>query len=201
MPYVDGVGYPGPWQMRINYTVVTAVGTRQHVLRMNMDVDTPPDAGSDFDQYDLISRAGLFYNAETWADAFAAVMAAIYKTTSTLVNAELWKFESGTNNGAFQSAYDLSVAGTSASDIFLNGQGVLSTRCQDGGIAYLHFMESIAVAASRYTYASAGTAIKDIWDLITANSSPLIGRDASYAFSPLFWMPGQNEHWFKETYR
>lgn len=201
MPYVDGVGYPGPWQMRFNYVTATSFGNRQHVLRMNMDVDTPPDAGSDFNQYDLISRAGLYYNAETWADAFAAAMADIYYTGSTIVDAELWKFESGTNNGAYQSSYTLSVAGTSASPSNANGQAVMSARCQDGGIAYLHFMESIATAGPKYTYATAGVTVQAIWDLITANNSPMLGRDGSYAFSPLYYLPGQNEHWFKESYR
>jgi len=201
MPSVDGTNYPGPWELRINYLVDLVSKTRAHQLRMSVDVDTPPDPGSDFGDYDLKSRQGLFYDAESWTDAFVDKMKAIYKTTTTITSAELWLYATGTYNAAFQSAYSIAVAGTSASSIQLWSQQILTFRSQNGGIAKINFMESIFVPAVLDAYPTSLTAINDIFDLVSSLSSPVIARDGGYLFAPLNYLSGQNEHLFKLDYR
>jgi hypothetical protein len=201
MPSVDGVNYPGPWEIRIGYNVSISGKTRGHELRMSVDVDTDPGPGSVFGDYDLVSRAGLYYTAETWTDAFVALMKVIYKTDGTIVAAELWKYDSGSFNAAFQSAYSIGVAGTSALSTQLWSQQILTFRSQNGGSARLNFMESVKTVGPTDPYPTSDSDIDDIFDLVTASQSPVIARDGGYLFAPLNYLPGTNEHLFKKDYR
>jgi hypothetical protein len=201
MPSVDGNNYPGPWEIRINYTAYVLATDRPHQLRVNVDVDTDPGPGSDFVDYDLVSRAGLYYNAETFTDALIALLQPLYHTNSNFVNAELWKYASGSYNAAFQSAYTIAVAGSSATADVLNGQAILTFRSQNGGSARVNLMESTRAAGATLSYPTAIGAVDDLFDFVTDSQSPMLARDGGYLFSPLNYLPGLNERLFKKTYR
>lgn len=201
MPSVDGTNYPGPWEIRIAYSVVTTYGTKHHSCRMNVDVDTDPGPGSAFADYDLKSRAGLYYTAESWTDAFVDLMKVLYKADSTIIAAELWKYATGSYNAAFQSAYSIGVAGTNVGTTQSFVQNILTFRSQNGGSARLNFMETCLGAGATDPYPTASTPINDIFDLVTALQSPVIARDGGYLFAPLNYLPGQNERLFKKDLR
>lgn len=201
MPSVDGVNYPGPWEVRLQYETVTAIGTRQHQLRMSVDVDSDPGPGSDPADYDLVSRAGLYYTLETWMDAFAAVMADIYHSNSTILGYEFWKYASGTFNAAYQTSGTLSVAGTSGNPAVSWSQAISTFRSQNGGSARLNFMESIRTQGVTLAYPTGIADADAIFDLIVSTQSPVLARDGGYLFAPLNWLVGQNEALFKSDYR
>lgn len=201
MPSVDGVNYPGPWEIRVKYTCVHTFGTVAHELRMNVDVDADPGAGSDFVDYDLESRAGLVWNAKTWTDEIIGLVKVAFKTSSTFVVAELWKYLSGSYNAAFQSSYSLGVTGTSVQTTQPMQQSILTCRSQNGGILKFTMMETVNVAGATDAYPTADSAINDIFDALVDVNSPVLARDGGYCFAPLNWLPGDNERLFKNYFR
>lgn len=201
MPSVDGVNYPGPWQIRIFYDALFSGTVYPHVLSMNVDVDADPGAGSPFADYSLPSRSGLFYNAETWTDAVVAVMQPLLHTSSNINRAELWKYDSGSENAAFQSTYDIGVAGTSATATAQDSQSIWSFRSQNGGHAYFEMLHTDQVPAARVAYAAMNARAQDVVDLITATQSPMLARDGGYLFSSIWFLPGSSELYFKKRWR
>lgn len=201
MPRIDGVNYPGPWEIRLFYATTAAGLTSNSVMRINVDVDTPPDPGSPFEDYHLKSRQGLFYNAKTYVDALVNLLKVAYHTSSNFSHAELWKYQTGTFNADFQSSYSVGVAGTSAtatSQLFVS---IITFRSQNGGSARLHMVQPVYLVNITDTYPFATASIQDIADFCTNLNSPMIARDGGYLFSALHWMVGQNERMFKVVYR
>lgn len=201
MPSIDGTNYPGPWEMRIFYTCVAGGNTYSHVSRHNLDVDTPPDAGSDLEDYDLISRQGLFYNGLSWANGLVGQMVAQLNENSSVDRVELWKYETGTYNAAFQTVQALNAAGTSVSDAVELSQTIWSFRTQNGGHAYFEILDSIHVPGIKQAREATAAGTQAVFDVITNLNSPMIGRDGGYCFAPLWWLPGTSEHSFKKKYR
>lgn len=201
MPRVDGINYPGPWQMRWFYTCTFLSVEYIHVATINVDVDTPPEAGSDFDQYDLISRSGLFYNAETFSDAVVAEARELIKTDASFDRCELWLYEDGTENAAFQSVLDIAVAGLSGSGVVEDSQAIWSMRSQSGGHSYFELFHGTSPAGPKLAYASCAADVQEMFDVLTALASPALARDGGYLFSPLYFLPGRSEHYFKKRNR
>lgn len=201
MPSVDGTNYPGPWQMRVHYLSAAAGVNYPHVCSINMDVDTPPDPGEDFDQYDLISRAGLYYNAQTFLDALVPLMAACINPANTIQYAELWKYEDGTYNAAFQSTADISEVGTHATATLAYQQSIWSMRSQNGGVGYFEMLHCSHTIGPKVAYSAAPASAQDLFDFLTAVESPMLARDGGYLFTPLFFLPGSNERLFKVVNR
>jgi hypothetical protein len=201
MPSVDGDNYPGPWEIRIAYTTNFGSGDKDHTMRVSVDVDSDPGPGSAFADYDLKSRAGLYYTAASFVDALVTVVKELYPAAASFNSAELWKYASGTFNAAFQSAYTIGVAGVNGASSHLHGQGILTFRSQNGGSARLNLMEPVLTPGPTLQYPTSTTIIDDVFDFITASQSPVLARDGGYLFAPLNWLPGRNERLFKKDYR
>lgn len=201
MPSVDGVNYPGPWQIRLFYSAVELSVTYQHVLSMNVDVDTPPDPGSAFTDYDLPSRSGLVYNADTWVAAVLDDVKQFMRTDATFHRGEIWKYESGTNNASFQSSKVLNQAGNSASAVTNYSQTIFSMRSQNGGHAYFELLHTVIADGPKLGYSASSADAQDMFDLLTGLSSPMLARDGGYLFAPLFFLPGRSERYFKKKNR
>lgn len=201
MPRIDGVNYPGPWEVRIFYNTTSAGKTNNSVMRMSVDVDTPPDPGSAFEDYSLKSRQGLFYNAKTFVDALIVLVKVAFHTSSNFSHAELWKYQTGTFNADFQSSYTIGVAGTSATATSQLFESITTFRSQNGGSARLHLVQPVYGVNITDTYPFATQSMQDIAAFVVSLNSPMIARDGGYLFSPLHWMVGQNEKLFKDFYR
>lgn len=201
MPSVDGVNYPGPWEIRLNYSAPAATYPLIGQVRVNVDVDTPPDPGSPFSDYDLKSRAGLFYNAEGFTDAWVTLLADLYKNDASFVNAEMWKYESGTFNASFQSAHVIGFSGTSSSNPQAANQVIFTFRSQNGGHVRCTLGHTIFGANTTDTYPFSNAVLNDLATFYIANSSPIIARDGGYLFSIMNFLAGQNERYFKRYFR
>lgn len=193
--------FPGPWQWRMFYQTIVGTLTRPHEMRVNMDVDTPPTPGSPFADYDLKSRAGLFYNAESWTDAFLALLQPCFPATATFNRAELWLYDDGTNDAAFQSSYTIGLGGTGAGASLTDGQARWTFRSQNGGVAFLDMMEMNNAVTPRLAYPSGVAVFDDVADFLVALDSPAIARDNGYLFVPNALLVGTNEALFKDRLR
>jgi len=201
MPRIDGVNYPGPWELRIFYNTTSAGKTNNSVMRLNVDVDTPPAPGSPFADYDLKSRSGLVYNAATFTDALILLLKVAFHTSSNFSHAELWKYQTGTFNADFQSSYTIGVAGTSGTATSQLFESITTFRSQNGGSARLHLVQPVYGVNITDTFPFATASMQDIANFLTGLSSPMIARDGGYLFNALHWMVGQNEKLFKDFYR
>jgi len=201
MPPFDGTNYPGPWQIRIFYTTPFNLVNYEHVLAINVDVDTDPGAGSPFADYDLVSRAGLYYNAETFTDAVVLVMQEMLHSSCDIDYAELWKYDGVSFNAAYQSSYPIAAAGVHTGAVVADAQSIMSFRSNAGGHAFIEVLHTSFAPGIKTGYAGAPTQAQAFMDLITETQSPALGRDGGYLFSALNWLPGASEKLFKDRFR
>lgn len=193
--------FPGPWEVRINYIVISLAGTRPHSQRFSLDMNTAGDPGDTFADFNVLSRDSSNPALDAWLDAYIDLVREIYHTDTTFVDAELWKYTPESFDAAFYATYAIGLAGLSASGTTADGQGIMTFRSQNGGSARLNFMETIAAAGATTPIASATAAVQDIADYITDPGSPVIARDNGYLFTALNWLPGLNEGLFKDRFR
>jgi len=201
MPAYDGTNYPGPWQIRIFYTTPFNLVNYEHVLRCNVDVDTDPGPGSDFADYDLVSRAGLYYDADSWTDALAAAMQTFLNAVCSIDYAELWKYDGISNNAAYQSSMTLGLNGTNGTAVAADSQAIMSFRSVNGGHGFMEVLHSSFSPGQKTGYTGAPSDVQDFMDLVTDLQSPALARDGGYLFSPLNWLPGSSEKLFKDRFR
>lgn len=201
MPNVDGVNYPGPWEVRILYSTLSNGVSTNHVMRINVDVDTDPGPGSPFSDYDLISRAGVIPQLDTFVDDLVALLVPNYDDTSNFSVAELWRYTAGTFDAAFQSSYTIGEAGTSVAVTTQWAQAIITFRSTLGGSGRLTLMQPALLVNVTDAYPFAIANVNNLADFVVANASPFLARDGGYLFSPLNYMVGHNEAMFKRTNR
>lgn len=201
MPPYDGVNYPGPYELRLFYTWTYGGLTYNSVFRHSLDMQTPADPGDPFEDWLCQSRTGDLPYLDVWTDALVALIKVFYHTSSNFGHAELWEFDPGTYNAHFLSTYTVGVAGTSATATKRASQMILTLRAQNGGSCRLTLGGVVLDVNVTDPYPFANTDANNLADFCVGPDSPLIARDGSYAFSPLNYMVGENERYFKKLYR
>lgn len=193
--------FPGPFEVRINYTTNAGSLPRSHQLRLSMNMNIEADPGDPFSDWTAQSRLGATPQLDTWVDALVALIGVRYPAATSFVDAELWEYDPGTFNAAFRSSYSIGAVGTSMGTAILDGQEIYTFRSQNGGSARLNLMEAIGTPGQSVAYPNTATSVDDIMEFITDLASPVIARDNGYLFAPLNWHPGFNERLFKKRYR
>lgn len=193
--------FPGPFELRIHYTVIYDSVTVDHEQRLSCDIVGDPDPGLDFDLYNYRSKDGSTYDIDTWVDAWVALLAVVMHEFSTFVDVELWKYTTGTFDAAFYSSKSLAVAGDSATVAVPCGQIIWTFRTQAGSNLRVNLMESIKNSQPTLPIPSGDSDLDDIAAAVIADDSPVFGRDNSYAFNGIHTLRGQNEALFKKRYR
>lgn len=196
------INYPGPYQVRLFYqTIAGGDLTEQHVLQLNVDVDTAADPGDPFDEWVLKSRLGAAPQLDTWVDDLVAVLVPHFKTTSSISRAELWKYTAGSFNAAFQSSYTIGEAGTSTDGVLYDREDIYTFRSTNGGLAKLYLERPIGNIQVTAQFPTGTAIINNLANFITANASPVIARDNGYLFQALNFLAGYNEASFKNRLR
>lgn len=192
------INYPGPYEVRMFYTV----NTIQHVQRLNVRVDGTPAPGTAMADIDFLRRDNLTYTAtdeiEDWADLIKPLLSS---ASSTIDFAELWKYEPGTFNAEFISTHPLAVAGTNASAYNPAGQIIFTFRTLEGGLMKISVMETTFLKGLPLAYPAMSAAAQAVADAVQLGTSPWLARDTSYPFSFIKLFPGENEATFKKRYR
>lgn len=196
------LNFPGPWELRINYTTQpAALPALEHQMRLSVNVDGSPAPGLDFTAYDYVSKDSSIYDLDSWVDAWLALLAPIMHSANNFSNVELWKYTPGTFDAAFYSSADKDVDGTSGTSPFANGQVIWTFRSQNGGHARVNLMETIYQLAVTKTVPTGDSNIDNIAAAVIAADSPIVARDDGYLFSAIHFLQGQNEALFKKRYR
>lgn len=197
------LNYPGPYEVRISYTVTTGISVMTHTQRLNVRVDGTPDPGTAMTDIDFLRRDNSPFAADAEIDAWVALMRPRFAThaSNNIINAELWKYEPNSFDSSFISTYDISLAANGSGTTLLAGQEMYTFRTSEGGIMKLNFMQTVQAQGSPLAYAALSAGQKAIVDAVRNGTSPWLGRDTSYPFSFIRMYPGSNEALFKKIFR
>lgn len=198
------LNYPGPYEVRIFYTIVAATGTITHSQRLNVRVDGDPDPGTAMADIDFLRRDDSPFAASGEINAWAAYMKALYASAAgeaTLQYAELWKYEAESFDASYVSTHPIDLAGTSGSSTVSSQQTIVTFRSQLGGIMKISFMETVITTVAKDPLPFANAALDTIADAVVAGTVPWIARDGGYPIACIAAYPGQNEALFKRRNR
>lgn len=201
------LNFPGPYEVRINYTTTSSSVALLHTQHLSLDLDIPlPVVGTPF--VDIVPKfritPGGAYNLKTVVDAWVATWKAMISSGggNTIDNAELWKYTPESFDASFVSSYTIAVAGTSGAAIVPAGQAIVTMRTQEGGIFKLSFMETTIPQAVTDTGVISNANLETLVAGIEAgNVFPWLARDTSYPISRIAHYPGVNEALFKKRFR
>lgn len=195
------INYPGPYEIRVNYTTVASGLTRGHQMRLSLDMFTAADPGDAFSEWITLDKGGTHPALDTVVDDLVLKLKVRFNASSTINDAELWQYTPGTFDAAFRSTYSIAVVGTSGGATVADSQEIYTLRSVNGGNARLTLMETAAAAGPSLAYAACAASVKDVFDRLTIQASPFIARDNGFLFTALKWHPGINEALFKDRYR
>jgi hypothetical protein len=190
--------YPGPYELRIFYTV----NALTHTMRLNTTALANPTPGTPFADIDIDDDLLGSEDLETATDDLVLLLKVLLASSnSTIDYAELWKYEAESFESSFVSSYDLAVAGTSGSTYNPAGQAQFVFRTYEGGIMKVNVMESILGSGVKDTGTLVNSAAEAFKNSFITGANRWIGRDTSAPFSFIALYPGQSEALFKKRYR
>lgn len=189
--------YPGPYQIDIEYVVENLT----HVQRLNCDVTTTPDPGTDITTLELNTRDAGVVNLETALLAWIDLLAPFYNDTVVFNVATLWRNTPLSLERTFIGSYVIDVNGTSSSPTVKAGQVIFTFRTLEGGVMRINLMEAINSTGKSVSRSSLGSGATPLAEFIESEDNWILGRDTSYPISGIAFHPGQNEYLFKKRYR
>lgn len=194
--------FPGPYEVRINYTASVSGVIQPHQQRLNCNANPAPNVGDDFSTIEIVLRSGVTQNLQLLVDQWITVLRPLYAVgASEFVNAELWQYTPLTTDAQFISAYSIGLAGTAVGNTFAAGQTQFTFRSQEGGVLRINLMESIIPQGGSRGFAAMTAEQQAISTFVTQSGAPWLARDTSYPFALIAMHPGQNEAVFKNRYR
>jgi hypothetical protein len=195
------INYPGPYELRLNYTTLFASVVYEHQFRHSFDCDSDPGPGSTFASYLANKRGGGNVGMVTWLASLIGAIESFFHTSTDFVTAEIWKYTPGTFNADFQSIETVADNGTSSLATQADTQTIISFRTTAGGVAKADFRNTIFAAGPSQSFPTAIGGVNTTAALFYDNNSIVIGRDGAFVFSPVKFLPGANERAFKRRQR
>ncbi len=201
------LNYPGPYEVRIKYTDPGIAGAvTQHSQRLNVGLVEPATQGDAFGNYDINDKDGpTTVDLATVVEDYLTIFNALFDTTMTIDNIELWKYPTAQSFDAiFWSSYvPTANAGTSAGTGQSASQNIFTFRTEEGGNMKVEVHESLQVKGPPEGYAALAAGNAAIVDYVldgdtVTYSAPWLARDTSYPFSFNRMFPGENEKAWKE---
>ena len=188
------LNFPGPYQLRIFYTVSLSSLVLEHMQSLNIALSPDPTPGDDFSTMQPVYPVGTtFTDLEDMLDTYIADMAACLGSASASINrVELWKYDPGTFDASFVGAKAYSQAGTSGSAGQAAAQSIVTMRTTLGGVFKYVIMESVIIPAVTDPGVIALAALEAIIASIESGEYPFLGRDGGWPFSRIAHYPGQN---------
>lgn len=196
------INYPGPFQVRFNYTVPT-VNVLPHTFALNCNCPTLVGApGDPFTEWTPVQRnGGAVKTLDTHVDDLVEKFRAAWNNTVTMVNAELWKYQPLSFNADWQSTKGIGLTGTGTTAPIANRQIIMSFRTTQGGHSRFVLMEHGSTPGPTQQLPLGSVALDAIADYFLDGNNPWIGRDNGYPIAFLGMHPGENERLFKKRYR
>jgi len=193
--------YPGPFEVRINYTTAEPVAINKHQLRLSFQCAATGSPGDPFANWAPIARNGT--SAVSLANHVNSLIAAIddqYVAATSFVDAELWEYTPGTFDAIYRSAMAINSPGTGVGSVQSMAQTIWTFRTSLGGVMKVDLRGSNHAPGLRSTLPGTGN-VAVLSNYIVNAAQPWWGRDNSYPIAPLYFLPGQNEHAFQTLNR
>jgi len=196
--------FPGPYELRIEYTTLIGAIPIIHTQRLNLDLTTIPNPGDDFTNINVVTRGGVATPVlSAVVDSWLFLVAGRFEDVTTFGIVELWKYTPLTFDAVFISAYTSVV--TNGSDVtnptVVATQEVYTFRTQEGGIMRLTWLETITAAAQPQTFPTGSATVDAIETFVVSSINWILARDTSYPFASLRFLGGQNEKTFRQRFR
>lgn len=196
------INYPGPYEVRVNYSVPVGGTTLIHQHRFSLEMSVVADPGADFSEFTPLGRQGAYADdLEVYVGDYLAEVQAFYPTTADFNDAELWEYEPGSFNAAFRSVLTLGLNGTHGSPGAQDAQAIISFRGTLGGPLKMDFRNSIYPQGIFQTFPTSESEVNSYAGFVTTVNTPIRARDGGFAFSPLKFLPGVNEAMTKKRLR
>lgn len=195
--------FPGPWELRIEYTTLFGAVPLIHTQRLNVDLTTVPLPGTDFADIDAKTRGGVLTpTLESAVDNWLTQVAERFSTTTTFGIVELWSYVPLTFDATFISAFTSVVtAGAHLNPTIVAAQEIYTFRTTEGGVVRISLIEAVAPADQPKSFPIGNISVDNIAAFITSPSNWILGRDTSYPFAGMRFLPGQNEKTFRQRFR
>lgn len=197
------LNFPGPYQVRIFYTITLSSVPFSHVQALNLELDGDPLPGDAFSTITpMADGSPMVIALDDVIDNWVLDMKAMYSNAggNTIDRAELWRYDAGTFDATFISAYSLGIAGTSVSSTQQAAQSIVTMRTKLGGIFKLSFMETVIAPAAVDGGTILNAALESLVSDIEAADYPWIGRDGGQPFVRIAHYPGTNEQLWKRRF-
>lgn len=191
------LNFPGPYEVRIFYTVTTLT----HEQRLNVRLNADPVVGTPFNEIEVLLRGDVVSDLQTEVDDWMTAIRPLFNNTTTIfTHAELWKYVPDSFAADFVSAHTINLPGNIATATQFSSQLIQTFRTTEGGIMKVSFMETIVAPAPSVAGIAPG-AVGTPQSFVIAANTPWLARDTSYPFVAIASHPGQNEAVFKKRNR
>jgi len=196
------LNFPGPFEVRLFYTTNEPAIIAAHQLRLSCNMSIEGLPGEPFSDWIPIQKNGSAVTTLAGhVDALVTAIRAAFHTSADFERAELWEYAPGTFDAVFRSAYDVNVAGSSATVTANFAQTIWTFRTTGGGIAKLDLRGTIYPASARASFPTSNATADAIHAYMLAPERIWIGRDGGYVLAGVSFLPGSNEHAFKKVNR
>lgn len=196
--------FPGPYEVRIEYTTLVGTAPLIHTQRLNLDLTAVPSPGTAFNNINVITR-GLSATPDLAAaiEAWLTIVAARFSDTTTFGIIELWSYAPVSFDATFISAYSPTViAGSDAiNPTQVATQEIYTFRTVEGGVMRVTWLESVSGSQVPVSFPTGNASINAIEAFIVSSVNWILARDTSYPFASMRFLGGQNEKTWRQRFR
>lgn len=196
--------FPGPYELRVEYTTKIGGTPLIHTQRLNVDLTAVPTPGDDFTNINLKTRGGILTpDLATGVENWLGLIDARFNISTDFGIVELWAYVPLTFDATFISAYSPTiVAGTDAvNSTIVAAQEVYTFRTVEGGVMRLTWIETTSLPTQPESFPTGTASINAIEQFIIGASNWVLARDTSYPFASMRFLGGQNEKTFRQRFR
>lgn len=197
------LNYPHPYQVVIDYTTVpSGFQPMTHKLSFNLkELDGAIQVGDAFDNIAFLNRLGTGVYLDVLVDAVIAGLQPFYPASTDFIQATLYKYEMGSQEGLWQSVYAIAENGTSANPSIAGHQVTWTLRTSEGGISRFQLMEEDSSSKTKQAFPTGSARVEAIRDLLIDPAQPFVGQDGGWLVAGNFYSQTFNEKLEKKRYR
>lgn len=196
--------FPGPYEVRFTYNANGNTSVLlNHAMRFSCDLQAVPAPGTAFNLIYVKNRLNSMNpTLQSAVDAWVVLLKAILHTSSTIIGAELWRYDAGTFDATFVSAYAINVVGTSSTASGAARQDIVTFRSTNGSTIRFSVLEAgLSLPSGKYAPLAGNADMDAIVNFLLSDNCWMIARDNGMPFYGLNLFVGQNEALFKKRFR
>lgn len=188
--------YPSPYTLKWSY-IASGVTHKQQLC---INVTNAPLMGVEFSDVTVTTRGGTSVSLDNYIGTFFTLYKALFSTTITIGDLELWKNVPNSYDMTFISANPTQYVGT-GTGLVLSKYVMYTFRSQNGNIFKLLAMECIYDRDNQLAYNATTTAEKAVIDHIRGTGNAFLARDNGFPISFIRASSGQNEKIWRKRNR